>query len=111
MKITQQARGDKLGVWARDVMAFTSSRKPGLSEVEDLIMLPKIFRRLSTHIASNGALSNFKGYLGEIKDIAVDSRQIRLTNLQSFIAINDEGSWRYTMRLLRYPEELIFQTS
>ena len=111
VKITQQARGDKLGVWLRDVMAFTSSRKPGLSEVEDLVMLPKIFRRLSTHIASNGALSNFKGYLGEIKDIAVDTRQIRLTNLQSFIAINDEGSGRYTLRLLRNPEELIFQTS
>jgi endonuclease YncB( thermonuclease family) len=111
IKIARQTRGDKLGVWARDVMTFTSSRKPGLSEIEDLVIMPKIFRRLSTHIARNGALSNFKGYLGESDDVTVDTRQIRLTGLQSFIAVDDAGSGRYSMKLLRNSEELIFQTS
>jgi endonuclease YncB( thermonuclease family) len=110
-KIAQQARGDKIGIWKRDVMTFTSSRKPDLSEIEEIVILPKIFRRLSVHIARNGALSNFKGYLAETSDVTVDTRLIRLTGLQSFVSVKDEGSGKYSMKLLRHPEELIFQTS
>jgi len=111
VKFTKQARKNKLGLWKRNLMTFKSSRKPELSEVENIVIMPKIFRRLSTHIARNGALSNFKGYLGEIKDLTVDTRQVRLTGLQSFIEVDKSGSDQYTLKLLRNPEELIFQTS
>jgi len=110
-KIAKQARGDKVGLWEKDVMTFTSLRKPDLSEVEDIVMLPKIFRRLSVHIARNGALSNFKSFLGETKDLTVDTRLVRLTGLKSFLSIKDDGAGQYTMKLLRNPEELVFQTS
>jgi endonuclease YncB( thermonuclease family) len=109
--IARKARTDKLGVWAKDAMSFQSSRKPQLSEVENLVILPKIFRRLSTHIARNGALSNFKESLAEANDVTVDSRQIRLTGLQSFVTVDGKPAGQYTMKLLRNPEELIFETT
>ncbi|HET6420733.1 MAG TPA: thermonuclease family protein [Geobacteraceae bacterium] len=104
VEIVRQARENRLGLWKRDIMEFTSSRKPGLPEVEDIVIMPKIFRRLSMHIACNGALSNFKEYLGEVNDLTVDTRQVRLTGFESFIAVDSDGPGQYTMKLLRYPE-------
>jgi len=111
VSIAQQARAGRVGVWGKDITSFQSARKPHLSEVDDLVILPKIFRRLSTHIARNGALSNFKAYLAEVNDVTVDTRQIRLTGLQAFVTVEENSPGQYRMNLLRNPEELIFQTS
>ena len=107
----REARDQNRGLWQTNVTEFTTERKPSLEVIEELVMLPKIFRRLATHLARNGAISNFRGFMGETGDTVVDTRQVRLTGLQSFVGVKKVNSDQYKVRLQRNAEELIFLPS
>lgn len=63
--VSQQARSAGLGVWAKD-MTTTGAAITGLSSLtDDLVLLPKLFRRLADHLrfAPDSSLDCFPSYL------------------------------------------------
>ncbi|MCG8054917.1 MAG: hypothetical protein JAY94_04465 [Candidatus Thiodiazotropha endolucinida] len=106
--IAQEAKQEPKGLWVENQSEFVFDRKPNLSDLEGLVMLPKLFRRLSTHIAKNGAVSNFRKALYESNDKVVDVRDVRLTNFSSFVRSKKIDSNTYKLWLSHDPEELVF---
>ncbi|MEK7779704.1 MAG: hypothetical protein AAB293_06525 [Pseudomonadota bacterium] len=106
--IAVEARSQSLGLWKHHQVEFQFDRKPGLEELETLVMMPKLFRRLSTHIAQNGAISNFREYLRNTNDMTVDTREVRLSDFSSFVRTKKLSSERYQLWLSHQPETLVF---
>lgn len=111
----QQPRMDQSGVWADYKATVVLPRKPTLSQVESLILMPKVYRRLITHIAHNGAMSNLSAALSD--DVVVDTKDKRLCDLGAFLMSHKDETCGdpvadqdvpYRLRLTRQPEELIF---
>lgn len=106
--IARKAKQEPLGIWKQNQTEFLFARKPELSQLEELVMMPKLFRRLSTHIAKNGAISNFRYALSKSNDRVVDVRDVRLTNFSSFVRIYKIHNDTYKLWLSHDPEELVF---
>ncbi len=70
--------------------------------------MPKLFRRLSEHLAKNGAISNFRNALREAKDLTVDLKEVRLTDFSSFVRTEKLGEDEYRLWLSHKPGELVF---
>lgn len=104
------ARDEEKGVWENYRNEILLPRKPSISDVESPILLPKVYRRLVTHIASNGAMSNFASFLYGNGDTVVDTIDIRLSNLSAFVKseATDASKTEYRLYLTRKPEELVF---
>jgi endonuclease YncB( thermonuclease family) len=106
--ITHQARQQSIGIWKDNAAEFVLPRKPALAEIENIVMMPKLFRRLTTHIAKNGAISNFRNALSESDDVTVDTRDVRLSNFSSFVRTEKLDGGNYKVWLSHDPEELVF---
>jgi len=106
--IVVKARSQSLGIWERHQDEFVFDRKPSLEEIEALVMMPKLFRRLSTHIAQNGAVSGFRDYLRDINDMTVDTREVRLSDFSSFVRTQKLADGKYKLWMSHRPEELVF---
>lgn len=107
-ELTVKARQDQLGVWKDNLTEFVFHRKPALSDIESLVMMPKLFRRLVSHIAKNGAISNFRDALKEQNDLAVDVRDVRLSDFSSFVRTKKINDNECKLWLSHNPEELVF---
>jgi endonuclease YncB( thermonuclease family) len=107
--IAAKARHEKRGIWQHHQDVFEFERQPSVHILEELVMMPKLFRRLATHLGRNGAISNFRGFLQESKDLVVDTRDVRLADFSSFIRCTEmEGGAKFQLRLTHLPEELVF---
>jgi len=107
-KLSTQARSQSLGVWESHKDAFIFERKPNIEEIESIVMLPKLFRRLATHLGRNGAISNFRNFLRQKNDLTVDTRDVRLSNYSSFVRTKKLDDGRYKLWMSHRPEDLIF---
>ncbi len=106
--LSKEARSQSLGVWKNHKNEYIFERKPDLDEIESLIMMPKLFRRLSTHLGRNGSISNFRNFLRGAKDMTVDTREVRLADFSSFVRTKKLDNGKYKLWMSHAPEELVF---
>ncbi|HYZ33807.1 MAG TPA: hypothetical protein VE684_16170 [Crenalkalicoccus sp.] len=99
------AREKRLGLFAKDATnrAFHATK---LSDItEDAVILPKLFRRLSTYLVQKHRLKGFKAALAESREPLLDLTDSHFTHFDTFI---EEDDAKGTLRLTRLPEELVF---
>lgn len=110
------ARMDRLGVWSDYRATVRLPRKPTIPQIESMMLMPKVYRRLVSHIARNGAMSNFRSTLRE--DTVVDTKDACLADLGVFLRSSKAEDCAhqgppedapYDLRMTRHPEELVFK--
>lgn len=73
------------------------------SLTDDLVIMPKLFRRASTYLASTGSIAGFKAALAANQEPVLDLQTANITHFDTFI--EEQGN---QIRLTRKPEELVF---
>lgn len=106
--IASEAMEQEIGIWGEHSCEFVFSRQPSISDIETKVMMPKLFRRLSEHLAKNGAISNFRNALREANDLTVDLKEVRLTDFSSFVRTEKLGEDEYRLWLSHKPGEMVF---
>ena len=91
------------GLWKKDrTMGLTFN---GLTSITDTYpVLPKLFRRLTEHLAHNGTLSTFRKFLADKKDGVTILPQVHHTDALDFVVKVKGKRVGLTVR----PEDLIF---
>ncbi len=109
----REARTAKRGVWADDVDVTTKGAKIcGMSSItaaNGAVLLPKLFRRLKEYLDLNPAeplLTCFPSYLaGSADTFRITSERNEITGLHRVVEVTNG----HTVRMLRQPEELVFE--
>lgn len=102
---TVDARTGKRGLWQDDrtTAGFEAASLAVL--MDEVPILPKLFRRLSDYMAASGTAIGFKEALAEGQDIVWDLRTQQRTHLDTFV---EQASGSVEIRLTRDPEDLVF---
>lgn len=100
-----QARAERLGFWPEDRTAegFTADNLSVI--VNDIIIMPKLFRRLVEYMVSVGTAVGFKEKLARSREPVLDLTTQNFTHFDTFVE-QEPGSER--IRLSRNPEDLVF---
>jgi hypothetical protein len=99
------ARQEELGVWAEDVTTEGFEAGSVAALTEELVILPKLFRRLLTYLVRTGGPEGFKGALEAAREPVLDLRTVNFTHFDTFLEQPGDGA---RMGLTRRPEELVF---
>lgn len=103
---SQKARADGLGVWARDATTGGATVTT-LDALEDqVVILPKVFRRLIDYLALGGGdtrLDGFREFLAMRQDRLFVLPEAHATGLDTIVEVTGQ-----TVRLTHPPEDLIF---
>lgn len=102
---THHARKDKHGVFPVDKTNQGVQVTSMHSITDDAVILPKLFRRIATYIASDPTpdMSAFKDWLETQKDYLLLLRNGRYTHLGNLVEVENQ-----TVRLTELPEHIIF---
>ena len=77
---------------------------PNLAALEqEYIVMPKLFRRLASHLARGGAIRDFKQRLEQNPEPVLRISTGHITSFDTFIRTQDN-----TVKLTAYPEDLVF---
>ncbi len=102
----EQARGAKTGIWDADATT-TGAEVTGLAALDDeLVILPKLFRRLVDYLALGAgsiSLAGFVAFLAARDDRLFIISEGHATGLDNIAEVNGQ-----TVRLTHPPEDLIF---
>ena len=103
-KAAEEARGSNLGVYGVDQTntGFTAETLKDITD--DIVVLPKIFRRLSTYIKETGMVRGFKAALEANREPVLDLRSQNITHFDTFVDESATGE----IKLTRMPGELVF---
>ncbi|MFC9280580.1 nuclease [Streptomyces collinus] len=104
--VARQARESGQGLWPSDTTT-TGAKITGLTSLtEDIVMLPKLFRRLVDYLAlGNGSLACFPAFLAGVQDrYSILSTGERRAGLQHVVEITDGQ----TLKMTHPAEDLIF---
>ncbi|MFD2183618.1 thermonuclease family protein [Rhodoplanes azumiensis] len=99
------ARAAQRGLWAEDATTAGFDATSLAVIMDEVPILPKLFRRLSDYMATNGTAVGFREALGEGDDAVWDLRTQNRTHLDSFV---EQAAGTTAIRLTRDPEELVF---
>jgi hypothetical protein len=101
----RQARQARAGVYAID--ATNSGIEASTLRVltEDAAVMPKLFRRLVEYMVNYGTAVGFKDKLAQAQEPVLDLTMQNFTHFDTFI---DQAEGSETIRLIRVPEELVF---
>ena len=104
---TQRARAKLKGLWTVDATnKFIQIN--GLSDVTDnIVLLPKLFRRLVSYLKTSGGLFNaqqFVAYLKNGNEKVLILNKLHFTHLDNLIEVDQAGR----IRLSELPEDLVF---
>ncbi|MFJ4326759.1 thermonuclease family protein [Streptomyces tricolor] len=101
----EQARTAQQGLWPKDV-STTGFKITALSTITaDVVILPKLFRRLVDHLHLGLSVSCFPAYLAGKEDkVTVLSTGERFVGLQHVVSVSNGD----TVRLLHPVEDLLF---
>lgn len=96
-------------VWKSYTPDFEMARGGDLEALKELIIMPKLYRRLFAHLVRNGAVSGFRNFLDSSDDTMVDTVNVRLGNFKDFVSVDDINGDRsvYRITLRRQPHELV----
>ena len=98
-----QARAQRIGIHAVDVTT-AGFDVPDMGALTDRhVIMPKLFRRASTHLAGTGSISGLKDMLAISNEPVLDLRTANFTHFDTFV--EEDGN---RLRLTRLPEELVF---
>jgi hypothetical protein len=97
------ARAGGLGVWAEDV-TNTGFEVTGLGPLTtDLVILPKLFRRLAAYLETGGGIAGFLANLAALNEEIVIVSTAHVTHFDTVVDV--EGN---TVTMTEPPENLIF---
>ncbi len=100
------ARTANLGVWAED-KTETGFAAPDIETLEDdIVILPKLFRRLVEHLEGGGTVANFKQYLAALSEGVTIVSTTHFTHFDTVIEVNGDE-----VRMTEPPENLVFGES
>jgi endonuclease YncB( thermonuclease family) len=99
------ARASGLGLWPcdRTTEGFVVDSTRDLTDT--LVMLPKLFRRLITYMAPDGAVDGFTDWLADYPDPVTRIRDVHRTHLSAEVGLAGHRLWLRTP-----PEGLIFES-
>ena len=97
------ARSEELGVWPFDLTTKGFS-VPGLEPLtENVVILPKLFRRLVDYMGDGGMMDGFRAHLQARCEPLVRVSQVHFTRLDAVVDVKGDR-----VRLTESPENLIF---
>lgn len=102
------ARAEQLGLWPKDVTQTGGRVARERSLSEDLVILPKLFRRLADYLALNDgdlSLDGFLDFLDQKDDRLFVLSTGHWTSLDTIVEVIDDD----TVRLTVPPEDIIFE--
>ncbi|MFJ7958939.1 thermonuclease family protein [Streptomyces sp. NPDC096319] len=104
--VAVQAREARRGLWASDVTT-TGAKVTGLSSLtDDVVILPKLFRRAVDYLALSMPLSCFPAFLAGVQDrYSVLSTGERRAGLHHIVEVTNG----HTVRMTHQPEDLVFE--
>jgi hypothetical protein len=99
-----QARQAGLGVYAEDLTnaGFVVNGLPSLQE--QLIILPKLFRRLADYLETGGPVSGFKDHLDDLDERILIISTAHATHFDTIVEVDGD-----TVRMTEAPENVMFQ--
>lgn len=103
--VAQAARANGLGLWPvdRSTAGFDATSLAVI--IDDVAILPKLFRRLSDYMATEGTAVGFREALELSEEPVWDLRNQNLTHFDTFI---EQPPGSVHIRMTRAPEELVF---
>ncbi|MCB4823874.1 hypothetical protein [Roseicella aerolata] len=105
IEATEQARMGGTGLFAEDTTTEWFLADSIAAITEDAVIMPKLFRRLATHLSRTGGLAGFKAALQASRERLLDLRRSNFTHFDSFVEEHPDGR---RIRMTRRPEELVF---
>src|SRR5262249_49021352 len=103
---TEKARSAGTGIWARDVTNSAAKVSAMDALRDDLVILPKLFRRLVDYLALGAgsvSLDGFTDFLATRNDRVIVIPDGHVTGLDNLIRVDGE-----TVTLEQRPEDLVF---
>ena len=103
--VVKTARANNLGLWPvdRSTAGFDATDLSVI--IDDVAILPKLFRRLSDYMATKGTAVGFREALALGGDVVWDLRNQNRTHFDTFI---EQAPGDVHIRMTRDPEELVF---
>jgi hypothetical protein len=99
-----QARADALEIWAED-KTNTGFAVPHLQAItDDVLILPKLFRRLAEFLDGGGTVDGFKQFLAHRQEGVTIMSSAHFTHVDTLVIV--EGN---VVKLTELPENLIFE--
>ena len=99
------ARTSKLGIYKTDKTndGFDATNISVITD--DVLILPKLFRRLSEYMVGSGTAIGFKETLALSNEPVLDLREVNRTHFDTFV---EQAPNSAHIKLTRLPEELVF---
>jgi endonuclease YncB( thermonuclease family) len=100
--VTKEAREGKIGVWALDrTPDFTIWNKDTIQN--DIVILPKLFRRLTSFFIKESSYDRLYDYLKKAKDKVLIRSTSEKKNMNEIMEVDGRK-----VKFFKYPEDLIF---
>jgi hypothetical protein len=100
--VTQAREGEK-NIWKEDQTTKGFAVSSLSSVTDEVVILPKLFRRIVSYIGDGGGIDGFKDYLAANPDPVLELTNGQFTNLDTFIEVT-----RNQVKLTVEPENLVF---
>jgi endonuclease YncB( thermonuclease family) len=100
----QNARSAGLGLWPSDVTQVATAIHNQQQLEEDIVIMPKLFRRLTEHLQGGGSIDNFKQFLESKQEGIFIIHTAHATHFDTVVKVKN-----HTVRLKVPPEDIIFE--
>jgi len=100
----QNARSAGLGLWPSDVTEQVTAIHNQQQLEDDLVIMPKLFRRLTEHLQGGGSITNFKQFLESKQEGIFIIHTAHATHFDTVVEVVGQ-----TLRLTVPPEDIIFE--
>lgn len=98
-----RARSDRLGVWALDATTTGAVIDSMETLCNDVVILPKLFRRLVEYLEGGGSAEGFRAFMRERREEVMIISDAHATHFDTVIEENGNQ-----IRLIQPPENLLF---
>ncbi|MDX3570976.1 thermonuclease family protein [Streptomyces sp. ID05-47C] len=104
--VAVQARDARRGLWASDVTTTGAKITGPASLTDDVVILPKLFRRTVDYLRLAMPLSCYPAFLAGVQDrYSVLSTGVRRAGLHHIVEVTNG----HTVRMTHQPEDLVFE--
>jgi hypothetical protein len=100
----QNARSAGIGLWPSDRTELATQIQNQQQLEDDIVILPKLFRRLTEHLQGSGSIVNFKEFLASKQEGIFIIPTAHSTHFDTVIEVVDQ-----TIKMLVPPEHIIFE--
>lgn len=104
---TQKARAKKKGLWTEDTTNKFTQITGFVDVVDTHVLLPKLFRRVVSHLKANAGIFNAQKFVADLKkgnEKVLVLRKLHFTHFDNLIEIDPNGK----IRMSEQPEDLVF---